>query len=220
MDSTFRNETPWKHEYWNRYRARQRLDDALGRYVPHRSSRSTSTLNSFFSALTPRCAFGRAPNQHGVTVLTVPADRSDALARSRNPEIRILCVSFQSPPEGEGGREKWCGWHPRRGNFARSLRVRHIFWTATGPRGILRGSKRATLQGDPSPCIECARGSDSYAREEASKILYQISREISIFDKFFGNFPNSKTCFPSTTLYLKIGIDRFNKKFISILRFF
>lgn len=169
MDSTFRNETPWKHEYWNRYRARQRLDDALGRYVPHRSSRSTSTLNSFFSALTPRCAFGRAPNQHGVTVLTVPADRSDALARSRNPEIRILCVSFQSPPEGEGGREKWCGWHPRRGNFARSLRVRHIFWTATGPRGILRGSKRATLQGDPSPCIECARGSVRFLRTRGSK---------------------------------------------------
>lgn len=190
MDSTFRNETPWKHEYWNRYRARQRLDDALGRYVPHRSSRSTSTLNSFFSALTPRCAFGRAPNQHGVTVLTVPADRSDALARSRNPEIRILCVSFQSPPEGEGGREKWCGWHPRRGNFARSLRVRHIFWTATGPRGILRGSKRATKEIPPLALDAQGAPSDSYAREEASKILYQISREISIFDKFFGNFSN------------------------------
>lgn len=135
MDSTFRNETPWKHEYWNRYRARQRLDDALGRYVPHRSSRSTSTLNSFFSALTPRCAFGRAPNQHGVTVLTVPADRSDALARSRNPEIRILCASFQSPPEGEGGRKNGADGIPVEG-ISRDLCA---FVTSFGRRQDLGG---------------------------------------------------------------------------------
>lgn len=96
----------WKREYRDRYHARQRM----------RLVRASSIIQInidpwlFLFGFNPRCrglcAFGRAPSQHGVTVLTVRSDGMTCspgqIQKPRNPNfMRFLPIS-----PGRRGRGK------------------------------------------------------------------------------------------------------------------
>lgn len=105
-------------------------------------------------------------------------------ARSRNPEIRILCASFQSPPEGEGGEK----WHSPRGYFARSSRARHIFWTATSKGFCAQRDETSILAKRYVRRVRFVRTRASLEKSCAKSLLREISYFWQVLLEIFETF--------------------------------
>lgn len=103
-------------------------------------------------------------------------------ARSRNPEIRILCASFQSPPEGGEGKMAL----PSRVFRAIFTRSSHLL------DGDLEGILCTTGRNE-HPCKEIRQACPirTYA-SKLRKILWQIcsARDKLFLTSSFGNFRN------------------------------
>lgn len=174
----------WKREYRDRYHARQRM----------RLVRASSIIQInidpwlFLFGFNPRCrglcAFGRAPSQHGVTVLTVRSDGMTCspgqIQKPRNPNF--MCFLPISP--GRRGRKNGT---PLEG-ISRDL---HALVTSFGRRP-LEGILCTTGRNEHS-CKEIRQACPirTYA-SKLRKILCQISsaRDKLFLTSSFGNFRN------------------------------
>lgn len=174
----------WKREYRDRYHARQRMRLVRASSIIQINIDPWLFLFGFNLRCRGLCAFGRAPSQHGVTVLTVRSDGMTCspgqIQKPRNPNfMRFLPIS-----PGRRGRGKMA--LPSRVFRAIFTRSSHLL--DDDLEGIL-----CTTGRNEHPCKEIRQACPirTYA-SKLRKILCQISsaRDKLFLTSSFGNFRN------------------------------